>query len=309
MKLLLLGANGQVGFELARSLMPLGELHCATRGGKRPSGLPLRHAIVDLANPETLGNTLHELEPDIVVNAAAYTAVDRAEDEENLAERINHHALTVLGAWAKRSQALVVHYSTDYVFDGTALDPQTEEQPTSPLGVYGASKLAGEVLLRDSGAGHLIFRTSWVYAPQGKNFPLTILRLAHERDTLNVVSDQVGAPTPAGLIARATVEALAAASADRGKLGLYHLAPTGETSWHHLAQYLVADAIAEGAQLKLMPEAIVPILARDYPTKALRPANSRLDTSKLRAAFGLTLPPWQEGIRQLIRTLKTEGRL
>jgi dTDP-4-dehydrorhamnose reductase len=296
-KFLLFGRDGQVGRALQPALAPLGEV------------VALGHAEADLSQPESLGPLIARHRPDVIVNAAAYTAVDAAEDDRDRAWAINAGAVGVIGQAARTIGALVVHYSTDYVFDGTALDPQTEEQPTSPLGVYGASKLAGEVLLRDSGAGHLIFRTSWVYAPQGKNFPLTILRLAHERDTLNVVSDQVGAPTPAGLIARATVEALAAASADRGKLGLYHLAPTGETSWHHLAQYLVADAIAEGAQLKLTPEAIVPILARDYPTKALRPANSRLDTSKLRAAFGLTLPPWQEGIRQLIRTLKTEGRL
>lgn len=281
-KILLFGKIGQVGWELRRTLAPMGRVVCVD------------FPEVDFTNPDSIRRQIAAAEPDIIVNAAAYTAVDAAEDDRDRAWAINAGAVGVIGQAARTIGALVVHYSTDYVFDGTALDPQTEEQPTSPLGVYGASKLAGEVLLRDSGAGHLIFRTSWVYAPQGKNFPLTILRLAHERDTLNVVSDQVGAPTPAGLIARATVEALAPASADRGKLGLYHLAPTGETSWHHLAQYLVADAIAEGAQLRLTPEAIVPILARDYPTKALRPANSRLDTSKLRAAFGLTLPPWQE---------------
>jgi dTDP-4-dehydrorhamnose reductase len=296
-KFLLFGRDGQVGRALQPALAPLGEV------------VALGHAEVDFSQPESLGPLIDQQRPDVIVNAAAYTAVDAAEDDRDRAWAVNAGAVGVIGQAARAAGALVVHYSTDYVFDGTALDPQAEDQPTSPLGVYGASKLAGEVLLRESGADHLIFRTSWVYAPQGKNFPLTILRLAHERDTLTVVSDQVGAPTPASLIARVTVEAIAAARADPHKLGLYHLAPTGETSWHHLAQYLVADAIAEGGRLKLTPEAIVPILAKDYPTKAARPANSRLDTTKLRAAFGLMLPPWQEGVRQLIRTLRHEGRL
>ena len=297
MRVLVFGRDGQVGRALQPALAPLGEV------------IALGRAEADFSQPESLGPLIDRHRPDVIVNAAAYTAVDAAEDDRDRAWAVNAGAVGVIGQAARTIGALVVHYSTDYVFDGSALDPQSEEQPTSPLGVYGASKLAGEVLLRESGADHLIFRTSWVYAPQGKNFPLTILRLAHERETLTVVTDQVGAPTPAGLIARVTVEAIAAAKADRHKLGLYHLAPIGETSWHHLAQYLVADAIAEGARLKLTPENIIPILARDYPTKAARPANSRLDTMKLRTAFGITLPPWQEGIRQLIRTLRDEGRL
>jgi dTDP-4-dehydrorhamnose reductase len=296
-KLLVFGRDGQVGRALQPALAPLGEI------------VALGRAEADFGQPETLGPLIDQHWPDVVVNAAAYAAVDAAEDDRDRAWAVNAAAVGVIGQAARKVGALVVHYSTDYVFDGAALDPQPEEQSTSPLSVYGASKLAGEVLLRESGADHLIFRTSWVYAPVGKNFPLTILRLAHERDTLTVVSDQVGAPSPASLIAEVTAQAIGAAKADPRKLGLYHLAPAGATSWHHLAQYLVADAIAEGAQLRLTPEGIVPILAKDYPTKAVRPANSRLDTSKLQRAFGLTLPPWQEGIRQLIRTLRHEGRL
>jgi dTDP-4-dehydrorhamnose reductase len=296
-KLLVFGRDGQVGHALQPALAALGEV------------VALGRAEADFERPEVLGPLLDQHRPDVIVNAAAYTAVDAAEDDRDRAWAVNAAAVGVIGQVARRLGALVVHYSTDYVFDGSALDPQTEEQPTSPLGVYGASKLAGEALLRDTGADHLILRTSWVYAPRGKNFPLTILRLAHERETLTVVSDQRGAPTPASLIADVTARAIVAARTDRHKLGLYHLAPGGETSWHHLAQYLVADAIAEGARLKLTPENIVPILARDYPARAARPANSRLDTTRLRQAFDLTLPPWQEGIRQLIRTLRHEGRL
>jgi dTDP-4-dehydrorhamnose reductase len=296
-KLLVFGRDGQVGHALQPALAALGEV------------VALGRAEADFERPEVLGPLLDQHRPDVIVNAAAYTAVDAAEDDRDRAWAVNAAAVGVIGQVARRLGALVVHYSTDYVFDGSALDPQTEEQPTSPLGVYGASKLAGEALLRDTGADHLILRTSWVYAPRGKNFPLTILRLAHERETLTVVSDQRGAPTPASLIADVTARAIVAARTDRHRLGLYHLAPGGETSWHHRAQYLVADAIAEGARLKLTPENIVPILARDYPANAARPANSRLDTTRLRQAFDLTLPPWQEGIRQLIRTLRHEGRL
>ena len=189
---------------------------------------------------------------------------------------------------------------------GVGTDCQSESDPTSPTSVYAASKLAGEMLLRESGADTIILRTSWVYASAGKNFPLTILRLAKEREALNVVADQIGAPTPADLIAAVTARIIPQA---RGLLGTYNLAPTGETSWHGLARLLVAQAIAAGAKLKLTPEAIAPIPASQYPAKASRPANSRLDTSKLRSSFGVQLPPWQDGIRQLITTLATEGRL
>ena len=308
MKLLLLGANGQVGFELARSLMPLGELHCATREGKRPSGLPLRHAIVDLANPETLGNTLHELEPDIVVNAAAYTAVDRAEDEENLAERINHHALTVLGAWAKRSQALVVHYSTDYVFDGQGTHPYREDDTTAPLGAYGRSKLAGENALRESGCDHLIFRTAWVYAARGHNFVRTMLRLGRERGAVRVVNDQRGAPTTARQIADTTAQILAhwrgfETPRREATLGTYHLAAAGACTWQEFARWIFICAHAAGLLDKQVE--VTPISTAEFPTPARRPAYSVLDTTKLRTTFGIHLPPWMDGLDAVIAEMAT----
>ncbi|HEX3123425.1 MAG TPA: dTDP-4-dehydrorhamnose reductase, partial [Rhodanobacteraceae bacterium] len=243
MKILLLGANGQVGFELARTLAPLGELQLATRDGLLASGEHCLHA--DLANPETLDAALHAAMPDVVVNAAAYTAVDRAEDEDNLADRVNHWALAVLGAWAARHGALVVHYSTDYVFDGAGTKPYREDDATAPLGVYGRTKLAGEDALRASGCDHLILRTAWVFAARGHNFLRTMLRLARERDELRVVDDQRGAPTTAGTIASATAQALSLwLSRDEqsrdAALGTYHLCAGGHCSWFEFAQAIVA---------------------------------------------------------------------
>ncbi|HVY51731.1 MAG TPA: dTDP-4-dehydrorhamnose reductase [Devosia sp.] len=297
MKLLLFGRDGQVGRALQRTLPALGEL------------VALGRDEADFAKPDSLSGLIAAARPDVIVNCAAYTAVDAAEDDRERAWTINAGAVGRLGEAARRIGAMVVHYSTDYVFDGTALGQQSESTPTSPLSVYGASKLAGEALLRESGADHLILRTSWVYAPRGRNFPLTILRLAGERDSLDVVADQIGAPTPAALIADVTAAAIGQVLADRGKLGLYHLAPTGETSWYDLARYLVAAATAHGARLRLAPQAIRPIPTSQYPAKAQRPANSRLDTGKLRAAFGINLPAWQAGILELISTLKSEGQL
>jgi dTDP-4-dehydrorhamnose reductase len=299
MKILLLGANGQVGFELARSLAPLGELHAATRGGE--------HGVrVDLANPETLDAALHSVAPEIVVNAAAYTAVDRAEDEANLAERANHWALTVLGAWAARTGALVVHYSTDYVFDGAGDRPYREDDATAPLGIYGSSKLAGEAALRDSGCAHLIFRTAWVYAARGRNFLRTMLRLARERDELRVVNDQRGAPTPARLIASSTALALAR-NLDSGNalLGTYHLTAAGECSWYEFANALLQRAAAAGI-IERVPQ-VVPVATSGYPTRARRPAYSVLDTALFRSAFGLNLPSWQSGLDDVIGELSAAG--
>ena len=297
MKLLVFGKDGQVGREAVAQLPILGDV--VAYGRDR----------ADFEHPQTLKAIIETERPDVIVNAAAYTAVDLAEDERERAWTINAGAVGAIGEAAKKNDALVVHYSTDYVFDGKSDGFYDEAAATSPLSVYGASKLAGEVLLRDSGARHLIFRTSWVYAPTGKNFPLTILRLAKERDTLAVVADQVGAPTPVSLIVEITARAIPQALADAGKLGLYHLAPRGETSWHGVASLLIAEAAAAGATLKLKAEAIRAIPASEYPTKAVRPANSRLDTGKFRTAFGLDLPPWQDGIVALIKALQTEGRL
>ena len=311
MKILLLGANGQVGFELARSLMPLGALHCATRDGGRPSGLPLRHAIVDLANPETLGNALHDIEPDVVVNAAAYTAVDRAEDEENLAERVNHHALTVLGAWAKRAQALVVHYSTDYVFDGQGARPYREDEPTAPLGAYGRSKLAGENALRDSDCDHFIFRTAWVYGARGHNFVRTMLRLGRERGAVRVVNDQRGAPTTARLIADVTAQVLTRwggfeTHRREATLGTYHLSAAGECTWAEFARWIFLCAHA--AKLIDTQVEVTPIATAQFATRAQRPAYSVLDSGKLRTTFGIHLPPWMDGLDAVIAEMAAAAR-
>ncbi len=305
MKILLLGANGQVGFELARSLAPLGEMHLATREGRGLSR-GVNAVAVDLANPETLGNALHRISPDIVVNAAAYTAVDRAEDEENLADRANHWALTVLGAWAAHAGALVVHYSTDYVFDGKGTRPYREDDTTAPLGVYGRSKLAGENALRESGCHHFIFRTAWVYAARGHNFLLTMLRLARERDTVRVVDDQRGAPTTARLIADATAQALVRWLAldveqQRDTLGTYHLCAAGECTWYEFAKAIFAAAHAAGLIERQIQ--VAPITTADYPTKARRPAYSVLDTAKIRDAFGLDLADWKKGLDAAIAEL------
>jgi len=308
-KILLLGANGQVGFELARTLAPLGELQVATRDGLLATGEHCLHA--DLANPETLDAALHAAAPDIVVNAAAYTAVDRAEDEENLADRINHWALTVLGAWAARSGALVVHYSTDYVFDGAARHPYREDDPTAPLGVYGRTKLAGEDALRASGCDHLILRTAWVFAARGHNFLRTMLRLARERDELRIVDDQRGAPTAAGTIASATAQALSLWLAWDGQardaaIGTYHLCAGGQCSWFEFAQAIVASAKRAGLVDRV--PAVVPIATADYPTRARRPAWSVLDTTKFRTAFSLKLPDWEQGLDAVIGELAAAGR-
>jgi len=308
-KILLLGANGQVGFELARTLAPLGELQVATRDGLLATGEHCLHA--DLANPETLDAALHAAAPDIVVNAAAYTAVDRAEDEENLADRINHWALTVLGAWAARSGALVVHYSTDYVFDGAARHPYREDDPTAPLGVYGRTKLAGEDALRASGCDHLILRTAWVFAARGHNFLRTMLRLARERDELRIVDDQRGAPTAAGTIASATAQALSLWLAWDGQardaaIGTYHLCAGGQCSWFEFAQAIVASAKRAGLVDRV--PAVVPIATADYPTRARRPAWSVLDTTKIRTAFGLNLPRWGQGLDAVIGELAEAAR-
>ena len=299
MKFLLFGRDGQVGRALQPALAPLGEV------------VALGHAEADLSQPESLGPLIAQHRPDVIVNAAAYTAVDAAEDDRDRAWAINAGAVGVIGQAARTIGALVVHYSTVYVFDGTALDPQTEEQPTSPLGVYGASKLAGEVLLRDSGAGHLIFRTSWVYAARRANFAKTMLRLAKERDELRVIADQVGAPTSAELIADVTALALLRLAHDAGLRervsGTYHLVASGETSWHRYAQFVIGEAIRLGAGLRATPERIAPIATSEYPLPAKRPANSRLANDKLQRTFGLVLPTWEYHVQRMIRELVDQG--
>ncbi|QBB69775.1 dTDP-4-dehydrorhamnose reductase [Pseudolysobacter antarcticus] len=309
MKILLLGANGQVGFELARTLAPLGELVCATRSGILPGAIVCETA--DLDQSEKLLDLLDRISPDLIVNAAAYTAVDRAEDEPELADRSNHQALAVLGGWAKKRGASIVHYSTDYVFDGRATRPYREDDVTAPLGVYGRSKLAGEQALRDSGCRHLILRTAWVYGARGQNFLRTMLRIGAQREQLNVVADQRGAPTCSRLIAATTAALLSRwlgwnEIQRSGACGIYHLSAAGECSWHEFASAIMRAGLAAGLLARL-PQ-VIAITTAEYPTKAARPAYSVLNTQRLQEKFGLVLPPWQQGLNDVIGELAEAAR-
>ena len=292
MRLLLLGGNGQVGRELRRSLAPLGELVVATREGGAGD------VAADFDAPESLAALVAGSAPDVVVNAAAYTAVDQAETDREAAFRVNAEAPAALARACAECGALLVHYSTDYVFDGNATRPYREDDPTAPLGVYGESKLAGEAAIRDSGARHAILRTAWVYAAHGRNFLRTMLRLAGERDALRVVADQVGAPTPASWIADAT-----AAMLRRGidGAGTWHVVADGETSWHGFASAIMREAVAAG--LLARTPSVLPIGTADYPTPARRPAYSVLDTARLQRDFGLLPPGWEAGLRATLREL------
>lgn len=294
MRILLLGANGQVGHELRRTLAPLGKMVCATRHGRLADGTACD--VVDLAVPGSLRALVERLAPDIVVNAAAYTAVDRAQSERDAAFRANAQAPAELAAACWARDALLVHYSTDYVFDGTGTRPYREDDPVAPINVYGESKLAGEDAIRASGARHMIFRTAWVYADRGSNFMLTMLRLARERDELRVVSDQIGTPTPAALIADTTAAILGRPFTGSG---LWHLTAQGETSWHGFAEAIVERAYALG-RIERQPR-IVPIATADYPTPAHRPAYSRLDCSRLEHEAGIRLPDWETALAAVLR--------
>ena len=278
MKILLLGRNGQVGWELERSLAPLGEV------------TSLGRADLDLRDAARIREAVRAAGPDAIVNAAAYTAVDKAESERDAAFAVNAAAPGVLAEEARREGAFLVHYSTDYVFDGAKATPYVEDDATNPLNVYGASKLAGERAIAATGCRHLILRTSWVYGPRGSNFMLTMLRLARERAELRVVDDQVGAPTSSSAIARATASALARAIRSPELAGLYHLAAAGETSWCGFARAIFQQAG--------VATPVVPIRTEEYPTPARRPRNSRLDCSRLRNALGVTLAPWQAGLAE-----------
>jgi len=297
-RILVLGANGQVGFELVRALAPIGDVVAATRNADANA------PRADLADAESLGRALDEARADVVVNAAAYTAVDRAEDEPDLADRINHRAVAEIGAWAKRNGKRVVHYSTDYVFDGSSKRPYREDDATAPLGAYGGSKLAGEAALRASGARHLIVRTAWVYAARGHNFLRTMLRLAGEGNELRIVADQIGAPTPAALIADSTAVMLRQwrdDGEDARRDGTYHVVSGGHCSWFDFAGAIVHGAAGRG--LVARAPRVVPIATADYPTRARRPAYSVLDTSKAAAAFGLQLPDWRAGLESVLGAL------
>ncbi len=290
MKILLLGANGQVGWELQRSLAPVGNLHAADR------------SQADLEEPDRLRALVAQVQPDVIVNAAAHTAVDKAESEPDRAQAINAEAPGLLAQLAAERGAMLVHYSTDYVFDGSGTCPWTEDDATGPLSVYGRTKLAGEDAIRASGARHLIFRTSWVYASRGGNFARTMLRLGAERELLRVIDDQIGAPTGADLIADVTAHALRQAMA-QGISGTFHLAPTGQTSWHGYAQFVFDTARSLKPDLPLKVQAVEAIPTSAYPTPAQRPLNSRLDTNRLRATFGLHLPHWHTGVLRMLHEI------
>ncbi|MDE2628724.1 MAG: dTDP-4-dehydrorhamnose reductase [Burkholderiales bacterium] len=293
MKILLLGKNGQVGWELQRALAPLGEVVALDFDSPAPLS-------ADFSRPESLAATVRAVAPQIIVNAAAHTAVDKAEGEPDFARLLNAASPAVLAREAKVLGAWLMHYSTDYVFDGSGSTPWLEDSPTGPLSVYGATKLEGEDAIRASGCKQLIFRTSWVYAARGGNFAKTMLKLAKERDALNVIDDQIGAPTGADLLADLTAHALRAAIAHPELAGTYHAVAQGETSWHGYARHVIEFARAAGQPIKVAPDAIHAVPTSAFPTPARRPANSRMNTHKLRAAFGLTLPPWQAGVERML---------
>jgi dTDP-4-dehydrorhamnose reductase len=293
MKILLLGKNGQLGWELQRSLAPLGEV--VALGSDSPSPL-----VADFSAPESLAATVRAVSPQIIVNAAAHTAVDKAESEPDFARALNATSPAVLAREAKALGAWLMHYSTDYVFDGSGSTPWVEDSPTAPLSVYGRTKLEGEQAIRASGCRHLIFRTSWVYAARGGNFAKTMLKLAQERERLTVIDDQIGAPTGADLLADLTAHALRHATQHPEVAGTYHAVAQGETSWHGYATHVIEFARARGLPIKVAADAIAPVPTSTFPTPAKRPHNSRLETSKLRSTFGLSLPGWQAGVDRML---------
>ncbi|CAG8871450.1 dTDP-4-dehydrorhamnose reductase [Pseudomonas fluorescens] len=292
MKILLLGKDGQVGWELQRSLAPLGQVLALGSKSQDHCG--------DLSNLQGLAETVRAFAPDVIVNAAAYTAVDKAESDREQAFRVNAEAVEVLAQAAAELGALLVHYSTDYVFPGQGSEPWREDDAAGPLNVYGQSKQAGEQAILASGCAHLIFRTCWVYAARGNNFARTMLRLASERDTLGVIDDQYGAPTGAELIADVTAHAIVATRRNPALAGVYHLAAGGETTWYGYARFVLEQAAAFGVSLKVSPEHVDRLGTDAYPTPAKRPANSRLDTNKLQKAFALTLPEWRLGVARML---------
>lgn len=290
MKLLILGCGGQLGWELQRALAPLGEVialdydsteHCA-----------------DFSKPEAVAQTVRLLRPDVIVNSAAHTAVDKAESEPELARLINAATPGALARVAQEIDALLVHYSTDYVFDGSGDTARDETAQTAPLSVYGRTKLEGEQLVQQSACRHLIFRTSWVYAARGGNFAKTMLKLASEREQLKIINDQIGAPTGADLLADVTAHAIRQTLANEGLCGLYHCVAGGETNWYDYACFVFEYARKAGRELAVKD--VLPIPTSEYPTPATRPMNSRLDTRKLQQAFGLNLPDWKKGLARML---------
>ena len=295
MKLLLFGKRGQVGWELQRALAPLGEVVAPDRDATRPGG--------DLSRLSELAGTVEAVRPDAIVNAAAYTAVDCAESAPDAARLVNATALALLAREAARSGAWLVHYSSDHVYDGSGVRPWTEGDATAPLNVYGRTKLEGDEAIRASGCRHLILRTSWIHAPRRANFARTILSLAAAQERIEVVDDQIGAPTSAELVADVTAYALRAALEQPALGGTYHVAAAGETSRHGWARCLVEAARSRGAPLRAAPEAIVAVPSDACAARARRPLNSRLDCRKLERAFRLAMPPWQHGVERMIAEL------
>lgn len=293
MKYLVFGGNGQVGQELLRALAPYGQVIATTRSGELPDGSACD--VADFSRPDSLPALLDRLQPTVVVNAAAYTAVDRAEQDAEAAFAANAQAPGVIARWCAAHGVPFVHYSTDYVFDGQGTAPYREDDPTAPLGVYGTSKRDGEDAVRAAGGRHLIFRTAWVYASHGANFLRTMLRVGAERDQLRVVSDQIGTPTPAGLIADVTALAL---QHPKALSGTWHLTASGQTSWHGFAEAIFAEALASGLLTKV--PAVEAIASSEYPTPAKRPAWSVLDNRRLQQDFGIVLPAWQDGLKRVM---------
>ena len=292
MNILLLGKNGQVGWELQRSLALLGQVTALDFDSSEHCG--------DFSQPDKVADTVRALRPQVIVNAAAHTGVDKAESEPDLAQLLNATTPGVLAQEAAKTGALLVHYSTDYVFDGSGSRPWTESDAPAPLSVYGRTKWEGEQLIEQSGAQHLILRTSWVYAARGGNFAKTMLRLAQERERLTVIDDQWGAPTGADLLADVTAHAIRHLQARPQDAGLYHVAAGGETNWNLYAKHVLAQAQQAQAAIKFKAIEVAPVPTSDFPTAAVRPHNSRLDTRKLQTTFGLSLPPWQQGVARMV---------
>lgn len=296
MKILLFGKSGQLGWELQRSLAPLGEL----------IALDSQDAGGNFLQPQEVAHTVRRLAPDVIVNAAAYNAVDQAESEPAKTRQINALTPAILAREARQLNAWLVHYSSDYVFDGSGQTPWTETDIPRPLNVYGHSKAQGDAAIETSGCKYLTLRTSWMYAAHGENFAKTILRLAQEHAALHIVNDQIGAPTGADLLADITAHVLRQCRQTPECAGLYHATASGETSWYDYARFLLAEARKLGLPMKATPESLVPVPSHRYPCRARRPNNSRLNTHKLRTRFALTLPDWHTGItRMLLETLES----
>lgn len=296
---LLFGCNGQVGGELQKTLPSLGNVVALDVDSTEHCG--------DFTKPDAIAETIRSIRPDVIVNAAAYTAVDKAESEPELAFLVNAQTPGILAQEAEKLGAWLIHYSTDYVFDGSGGEAWKETDAPNPLNVYGASKLQGERNIAANCSKYIILRTSWVYAAKGGNFAKTMLRLAQERESLSVVDDQIGAPTGARLLARLTADVIPKAMQNPGLSGLYHAVAAGETSWYGYARFVIGGARQRGVAIKVSDENVRPVTSSQFPTPAKRPANSRLDTSKLEQAFGIKLPDWQTGVAEMLDDIRVGG--